>query len=84
MLRVANQGNILDEMRAVQTSYTASIGDQDLPSSAQDLYRLIAKMAADAVSGSDEHPVISADTVNAVRCIDRYVRETTSDRNTMR
>lgn len=79
----ANSGNLLDEMRAVQSSYTACIEDQDLPSSTQDLYRLITKMAADAVSGSDEHPVIPAETVNAVRCIDRYVRETTSDRNTL-
>ena len=40
-----------DEMQAVQRSYTARIGDQELPSSAREMYRLVASMAADALSG---------------------------------
>lgn len=77
-------GNLRDEMRAVQSIYTARIGDEGLPSSAQELYRLVADMAAKTVSGSDEHPSVSIEAVNTVRCIDRYIRETTSELNTVR
>ena len=79
--QAARLGN---EMRAVQSTYTACIRDQELPPSAQDVYRLVADLATKAVSGSDEHPGVSIDAVNAVRCIDRYIRETTSELNTAR
>lgn len=79
-----NSGDLIDEMRAIESSYIARIGDQGLPSSAREMYRLVADMAAKAVSSSDKHPIPSVEAVNAVRCIDRYVRETTSELNTVR
>lgn len=79
-----NPGDLIDEMRAIDSSYTARIGDEGLTSSAREMYRLVADMAVKAVSGSDKRPVISIETVNAVRCIDRYVREATSELNTVR
>ena len=78
-----NRADLLDEMRAVRSTYTAYIEDQDLPSSAQDLYRLVANMVGKVLNEPDEHLDASVETVNAVRCIDRYVRETTSDLNTL-
>lgn len=41
-------------------------------------------MAAEAVSGSDEILVGSIKPVNEIRCIDRYVRGTTSELSTIR
>ena len=79
-----NPWHLIDEMRAVESSYTARIGDEGLPSGARELYRLVADMAVKAVSGSEEHPVISIEAVNAVRCIDQYVRETISELNAVR
>lgn len=71
--------DLIDEMRAIESSYTDRIGDQGLPASARDMYRLVADIAAKVVSGSGERPVISIEAVTVVRCIDRYVRETTSE-----
>lgn len=48
-----------EEMSAVHSKYTACIGDQDSPPSAQDMYRLVASMAVDAMSKSNEHAVLS-------------------------
>ena len=45
-----------EEMQAVQRSYTARIWDQELPPRAREMYCLIANMAADSLSGSNEHP----------------------------
>ena len=53
-------------MLAAESRYTACVGNQDLPGSTQDLYRLVARMAGFA-SGSDEHPFTREDASNAVR-----------------
>ena len=71
-----------NEMRAVQSTYTARIGDQDLSPTVRDLYRLVTTLAAEAVPQSDGHLGSSIEKANMVRTIDRYVRETTSDYNT--
>ena len=73
-----------EKMRAVQSDYTAFVGDQDLPPSAREMYRLVAHMAADAQSGSNEHPDGSTKDVDAVRCMDRFIQETTLDLNSAR
>ena len=73
-----------EEMRAVQSNYTACVGDQDLPPSAREMYRLVASMATEALSRSNEHPGESAKKVDAVRCMDRFIRETTLDLNSAR
>ena len=71
-----------DEMRAVQSIYTACIRDQDLSSTVQDLYRLVTTLAAEAVPESDAYLDSSIEKANIVRTIDRFVRETTSDYST--
>lgn len=73
-----------EEMRAVHSNYTACIGDQDLPPSAREMYRLVANSAVDALSGSNEQPSVSIQKVDAVRCMDRFIRETTLDLNSAR
>ena len=78
--RTTELGN---EMRAVQSTYTARIGDQDLSPTVRDLYRLVTTLAAEAVPQSDAHLDTSIEKANMVRTIDRYVRETTSDYNTV-
>ena len=72
------------EMGAVHTNYTACIADQDLPPSAQDVYRLVASTAVDAMLKSNEHSGLSTQKANVVHCMDRYIRETTLDLNTAR
>ena len=71
-----------DEMRAVQSIYTARIGDQDLSPTVRDMYQLVTTLAAEAVPESDAHLDSSIEKANMVRTIDRFVRETTSDSNT--
>ena len=66
-----------NEMLDVQSRYTACVGRQDLPRSTKELYRLVARLAGHATE-SDPHPFTSADASDAVRCIDRYIRETDS------
>ena len=44
-----------NEMRAVQSIYTARVRDQNLSSTVQDLYRLMTTLAAEAIPNSDEH-----------------------------
>ena len=71
-----------DEMRAVQSIYTACVRDQTLSSTVQDLYRLVTTLAAEAIPESDEHLSSSIEKANVVRTIDRFVRETTSEYGT--
>ena len=71
-----------DEMRAVQSTYTACVRDQTLSSTVQDLYRLVTTLAAEAIPESDEHLSSSIEKANVVRTIDRFVRETTSEYGT--
>lgn len=71
-------------MSAVHLNYTACIGDQDSPSYAQDMYRLVANMALDVMSTFNEPAGLSNQKANAVRCIDLYIRETTLDLNIAR
>ena len=71
-----------DEMRAVQSTYTACVRDQNLSSTVQDLYRLVTTLAAEAIPESDEHLGSSIEKANIVRTIDRFVRETTSEYGT--
>ena len=71
-----------DEMRAVQSTYTACVRDQTLSSTVQDLYRLVNTLAAEAIPESDEHLSSSIEKANVVRTIDRFVRETTSEYGT--
>ena len=71
-----------DEMRTVQSIYTARVGDQELSPTVRDMYRLVTTLAAEAVSESDGHLDGSTEKANMVRTIDRFVRETTSDYNT--
>ena len=52
-----------NEVLAVQSRYTAYVGNQDLPESAQKLYRLIARVT-DFASGSDEHPFAREEAIN--------------------
>ena len=78
--RTTELGN---EMRAVQSTYTARIGDQGLSPTVRDLYCLVTTLAAEAVPQSDAHLDTSIEKANMVRTIDRYVRETTSDYNTV-
>ena len=60
------------------------IEDQNLPPATRELYQLAANMTNDAVStDSHEHSVLSIEKVSTVRCIDRYVWETISDRNAL-
>lgn len=73
-----------EEMQAVMVNYTARIGDQNLPSSVKDMYRLIVNMTADAMSGFNAHPSISTQKVNAVRCMNRFIREITLNLNSAR
>ena len=71
-----------DEMRAVQSTYTACIGDQTLSPAVRDLYRLVTTLASEAIPESDAHLGSSIEKANVVRTIDRYVRETTSEYGT--
>lgn len=71
-----------DEMRAVQSIYTACSRDQTLSSTVQDMYRLVTTLAAEAIPESEAHLDSSIEKANAVRTIDRYVRETTSEYGT--
>lgn len=71
-----------DEMRAVQSIYTACSRDQTLSSTVQDLYRLVTTLATEAIPESDAHFDSSVDKANIVRTIDRFVRETTSEYGT--
>ena len=73
-----------DEMRAVQLSYTARIGDQDLSPNAREMYQLVIRMAGDALLESNEHPEASIQKVDAVRTMDRYIRETIFETNSVR
>ena len=70
-----------NEMQAVMSRYTDCVGHPDLPEGTRELYQLVARMASFA-SGSDSHPFTRTDASDAVRCIDRYVRETASDAKT--
>lgn len=70
-----NPRHFINEMRAVESGYTARIGDGAPPSDARKLYRLIADKAVKAMPGSEEHLVISIEAVNTVRCIEQYVRK---------
>ncbi|KAK4693412.1 hypothetical protein P7C71_g3987, partial [Lecanoromycetidae sp. Uapishka_2] len=65
-------------MATVQSNYTAAVRSQQLSASTQDLYRLVAKLAGYA-NGTDENHFTPTDASDAVRCIDKYVRETASD-----
>ena len=71
-----------DEMRAVQSIYTACSRDQTLSPTAQDMYRLVSTLATEAIPESDAHLDSSVDKANVVRTIDRFVRETTSEYGT--
>ena len=71
-----------DEMRAVQSTYTARVRDQNLSSTVQDLCRLVTTLAAEAIPESDEHLGSSIEKASVVRTIDRFVRETTSEYGT--
>ena len=73
-----------EEMSAVYSTYTACSEAQDSPPSAQDMYRLVASMAVDAMSRSNEHADIANQKANVVRCMDRYIRETTLELNVAR
>lgn len=77
-----NPRHRIDEMRAVESNYTARIENEGLPFDARKLYRLIADMTVKAVSDFAKHFVISIETVNAIRCIDQYVKKTMSKLNT--
>ena len=72
-------GDLCNEMRTVESRYTACIGSEDLPPNTQELYRLVARLAEFAANGSDEHPFTPTEASNAVRCLDQYVRETASE-----
>ncbi|KAL8859321.1 MAG: hypothetical protein Q9178_004259 [Gyalolechia marmorata] len=67
-------------MPSVQPSHTDGVGRQDSPGSNQELRRLRSRLASFA-SGSDEQPFTPEEASDAVRCLDRYVAETASDRN---
>ena len=71
-----------DEMRAVQSIYTACSRDQTLSSTVQDMYRLVTTLATEAIPESEGHLDSSIEKANVVRTIDRFVRETTSEYGT--
>ena len=71
-----------DEMRAVQSIYTACSRDQTLSSTVQDMYRLVTTLATEAIPESEAHLDSSIEKANTVRTLDRYVRETTSEYGT--
>lgn len=48
------------------------------------MYRLVASMAVDAMSKSNEHAGLSTRKVNVVRYMDWYIQESTLDLNTAR
>lgn len=74
-------GDFYNEMRTVESTYTACVRSEDLPLNTQELYRLVARLAGLAANGSDEHPFTPTEASNAVRCLDQYVRETASETN---
>lgn len=73
-----------EEMRAVHSNYTACIGDQDLPPSAREMYRLVVNVTADALLRSNEHLGVSVQKVNVVRCMNRFIREIILNLNSAR